>query len=182
MAYTQLLGNSRGPEIGLAKLKGGRARSHFEPVDVGEYVKYFLRDPIREIALVAVCREVRKGKYGDGCGWRRMLGAMLTGNAGCAFHRGHVLRKPELIDQQVRDPEHEEHHDRAIQTLPGQLPDGSVGINLDSRLQSLRSDLVDPREQKHNRKADGQQNDNQPVGPGRNLQHVKDDVYGGENE
>jgi hypothetical protein len=57
-----------------------------------------------------------------------------------------------------------------------------VGIYLDSRLQSLRGDLVDPREQKHHRKADGQQNDNQAVGPGRNLQHVKDDVYGVENE
>ncbi len=57
-----------------------------------------------------------------------------------------------------------------------------MGINLHSRLQSLRGDLVDPREQKHHRKADGQQNDNQPVGPGRNLQHVKDDVYRVENE
>src|SRR6266700_4691082 len=71
---------------------------------------------------------------------------------------------------------------RVAQALPGQLPDRSVGINLDRRLQSIRGDLVDPREQKHNRKADGQQNDNQPVGPSRNLQHVKDDVYGVENE
>src|SRR5258708_40210422 len=56
------------------------------------------------------------------------------------------------------------------------------GIKLDRRLQSFRGHLVDPREQKHSRKADGHQNDNQPVGPGRNLKHVKDDVYGVENE
>src|SRR5260370_41819541 len=69
-------------------------RCHFEPVDVGKYVQYFLRDPVREVALVALRRKIRKGEYRNGCdGWRRRprsqclraaLRAMLAGNAGCA--------------------------------------------------------------------------------------------------
>ena len=46
MADTELLGNSWYSQIGLPKLKRGRARSHFEPVHVGEYVEYFLRNAV----------------------------------------------------------------------------------------------------------------------------------------
>ena len=35
---------------------------------MGKYVKNFLRDPVREVGLVALRREVRKGEYRDGRG------------------------------------------------------------------------------------------------------------------
>src|SRR5262249_57052153 len=75
------------------KLKRGRARRHFEPFDVSEYVENFLRHAVREVALIALRREVRKGEYRDGCGGRRWrhrgslragLRAMLAGATSCA--------------------------------------------------------------------------------------------------
>src|SRR6266581_6695722 len=99
MANAQLLGDRGRAEFGFPKLKRGRARSHFEPVDVGEYVENFLRNAVREVALIALHREVRKGEYRDRCDrWRRRhrrslcagLGAMLAGSTNGAL--GRMLR------------------------------------------------------------------------------------------
>src|ERR1700683_646749 len=75
MADAQLLRDGAGTQIGFAKLKRGGARGYFEPVDVSEYVEYFLRDAVCEIALVALRREIRKGKDRNGCDrWRWLHG------------------------------------------------------------------------------------------------------------
>src|SRR5450755_1926512 len=39
-------------------------------MDVGEYVEDFLRNAVREVALITLCRKIGKGEYCDGCGGR----------------------------------------------------------------------------------------------------------------
>src|SRR5579863_6738967 len=66
MADAQFLRDRWGAYIGFAKLKRGRARSHPEPLDMGEYVENFLRHTLGKIGLVTLSGEVQKGKYGEG--------------------------------------------------------------------------------------------------------------------